>query len=374
MSFGAQAQTSDDSCRRLILYSAHDGEQVDLFVMETDGSQVRRLTNTEERELGYSWSPDGNRIVFADSNFVEDYSHLFVLDVTTLEITQLTPPSMYVPARFVWSPYEDVLYLVASVSDERSDLYKYDFHTAEFQNLTNSSEQTEAIVYVIQGRYLIYNISDDRTNWLAHFDMLNNQTERLVEWNSRYSFESFNLLMENENSRDTGVYDVVNVLTLERSILDMNHFVFQGVAWSPSSEYVALSNGVGYSVDHSVLLMNVNNRQSMMFEQGYRASVWSPNSQYLLLWHNIGSIQMFDTVSASLTEVATEVWHDPYSIPPVWSPESDSFLYLSLTETESPTGVHEYDIYSYNLETNSVTNLTNSSLDEYVPVFSPCLD
>ena len=137
ISSGYQAQTSEESCRRLILYSAAEAGQFDLYTMERDGSNVRRLTFTEDVQRGYVWSPDGDRIVFADSNFVDNYSHLFVLDVNTLELTQLSPPDMAVSAQFVWSPYGDAIYFVASVSDERLDLYKYDFQTLELHNLTD---------------------------------------------------------------------------------------------------------------------------------------------------------------------------------------------------------------------------------------------
>ena len=53
---------SPDS-RRIAFLSTRDGNP-DIYVMEADGSQQRRLTGTEAAEYDISWSPDGRRILF----------------------------------------------------------------------------------------------------------------------------------------------------------------------------------------------------------------------------------------------------------------------------------------------------------------------
>lgn len=51
------------ACRTLIR-PRFDGERDDLGVMNADGSDVRRLTETDDAENTPAWSPDGTRIVF----------------------------------------------------------------------------------------------------------------------------------------------------------------------------------------------------------------------------------------------------------------------------------------------------------------------
>src|SRR6266508_2919190 len=49
---------------RIAFSSRRDGE-THIYVMRTDGTGVRRLTNTARADDHPSWSPDGKRVVFA---------------------------------------------------------------------------------------------------------------------------------------------------------------------------------------------------------------------------------------------------------------------------------------------------------------------
>jgi Tol biopolymer transport system component len=46
-----------------IVYTTYRGQE-DLFVIQADGTNLRRLTNDRYKDRGPSWSPDGNRIAF----------------------------------------------------------------------------------------------------------------------------------------------------------------------------------------------------------------------------------------------------------------------------------------------------------------------
>ena len=41
-----------------------EGKECDIYVMDDDGSNLRKITDTPEREMNPSWSPDGKRIAF----------------------------------------------------------------------------------------------------------------------------------------------------------------------------------------------------------------------------------------------------------------------------------------------------------------------
>ena len=54
-----------DTHAQIAFVSDRDGHSWEIYVMDADGGNPRKLTNSPEREWGPSWSPDGKRIVFA---------------------------------------------------------------------------------------------------------------------------------------------------------------------------------------------------------------------------------------------------------------------------------------------------------------------
>lgn len=68
-------------------------DDMDIWIIGSDGSNPRNLTNTAKVYDGNpSWSPDGKSIVFASFDARDPYarSHLLKIEVATGEITQLT--------------------------------------------------------------------------------------------------------------------------------------------------------------------------------------------------------------------------------------------------------------------------------------------
>ncbi len=71
---------------QIIFTSNRDGS-MDLYIMNKDGSDQRRLTDYEGNELAPSWSPDGDRIAFVSTQDGND--EIYVLDIRTQEVTRL---------------------------------------------------------------------------------------------------------------------------------------------------------------------------------------------------------------------------------------------------------------------------------------------
>jgi TolB protein len=70
----------------------HDciGNAGELYVMDADGSDQRRLTTTAATESSPSWSPDGDRIVFSRIEDEDGDHDLFVVDAETGAESRLT--------------------------------------------------------------------------------------------------------------------------------------------------------------------------------------------------------------------------------------------------------------------------------------------
>ncbi len=64
--------------RRIAFTSTRDGNY-DVYVMNIDGSNVQRITHSEEREDYPAWHPDGEHVVFVGEH--GGRFDLFVADV-----------------------------------------------------------------------------------------------------------------------------------------------------------------------------------------------------------------------------------------------------------------------------------------------------
>ncbi|MFC1556284.1 hypothetical protein ACFL67_04290 [candidate division KSB1 bacterium] len=124
---------------RILFTCFHDHR--DLFILNADGSDLKRLTNTPDiPELSYSWSPDGSEILFRKG---EGHTwELFVLRIGVTEPEQLTRMSTkcIFPS---WSP--DGSQIVFSADEETDTIY-----------IVNRNDKTVQKLYsaVIKENYL----------------------------------------------------------------------------------------------------------------------------------------------------------------------------------------------------------------------------
>jgi TolB protein len=94
----------------IVFNSNRDGTTSELYVMRSDGSELRRLTYTRRRGLGAgkpAWSPDGKRILFpssqgGDSTSWYDAVDLYVIDADGSNLERLTHTGNN--GSPVWSP------------------------------------------------------------------------------------------------------------------------------------------------------------------------------------------------------------------------------------------------------------------------------
>jgi tol-pal system beta propeller repeat protein TolB len=99
-----------------IAFVKGEGE-VEVFVMKADGSDVRKLTSTDGGSgFNPSWSPDGTKIVFGSIQF-EDWGIFIVNADGTNEHPLLFDTSIYATAP-EWSPDGSLISFQGSVGDE----------------------------------------------------------------------------------------------------------------------------------------------------------------------------------------------------------------------------------------------------------------
>ena len=85
----------------LIMFSRQEADNFDIYTIEPNGKNLRRLTTSRGNDAHMGWSPDGQWIVFASSRMgfkdesvytaaPQPYGELFIMKYNGEEVQQLT--------------------------------------------------------------------------------------------------------------------------------------------------------------------------------------------------------------------------------------------------------------------------------------------
>jgi Tol biopolymer transport system component len=130
--YHAEGSYSPDG-KQIVFCSNRDGEEnLELYIMDRDGSNVRQLTHAPKcYNGGPFFSPDGKRVIFRSDREKKDHLQLYVIDADGKNERQLTKDLNWVQ----WAPYwykdgRHIIYTAADHSDSKVrpnyDLYWMD--------------------------------------------------------------------------------------------------------------------------------------------------------------------------------------------------------------------------------------------------------
>lgn len=95
------------ACSGMVAAQPHKVEdQVDLFVINADGSELVRLTDDSDAESSPAWSPDATKVVFAVHHGLRE---LYLLDLVTGERRRLTDTPRINESFPAWHPEGEII-------------------------------------------------------------------------------------------------------------------------------------------------------------------------------------------------------------------------------------------------------------------------
>ena len=131
---------------------------LDIFVIDTDGNNLRNLTDHPASDYSATWSPSGGSFVYVSHR--DGNGEIYVMDVNKKRVRRLTnhPARDSNPA---WSP--DGKWIAFS-SDRKGnyDIYKIDVNGENLQQLTNEGKYNSAPAWSPDSRSIaFYSIRND---------------------------------------------------------------------------------------------------------------------------------------------------------------------------------------------------------------------
>jgi TolB protein len=137
---------------RLCFVSTRGGSSAQLYVMNRDGSNVRRITDDKWINTTPTWAPSGNQIAFVSDRSGDPHIYLINADGTG-QPQRLTAEYSDRPT---WSPapYNEIAY--SARSGPGSDIKVMDLATRQVRQLTFGEGTNESPTWAANGRHLAF--------------------------------------------------------------------------------------------------------------------------------------------------------------------------------------------------------------------------
>ena len=150
-----------------------DGDDnVDIFVMNLDGSGVTRLTDNLAVDTFPSWSPDGQRIAFASTRD-GDYYQIYVMNADGSAVTRLTDNSESHDARPVWSPDAQRIAFTSTRDGDDGEIYVMKADGSAVTRLTSNDVSDAVPAWSPDGQRIAFTSKrdgDDREIYVMNVD------------------------------------------------------------------------------------------------------------------------------------------------------------------------------------------------------------
>jgi tricorn protease-like protein len=165
--YNAEGSYSPDG-RQIVFCSNRDGEEnLELYIMDRDGQNVRKLTNAPGcYNGGPFFSPDGKQVIFRSDRKKKDHLQLYVINTDGSGERALTDDLNWV----CWGPYwykdgRHIVYAGADHSDPMArpnyDLYWMDVESGKKVRLTFAPGADVLPVFSADGRKLMWTSTRD---------------------------------------------------------------------------------------------------------------------------------------------------------------------------------------------------------------------
>ena len=161
---------------KIAFVSVNDLNENDIYVMDSDGQNVQRLTYLADNLFVGGWSPDGSRITFqiVDKPY---WSDLYVMDADGSNIQLLDRCYSVFTFPASWSP--DSRYMAYS---KLNKIAIYDLETGQSESLpaTRGKDKPSSIDWSVDGTQLLFTRIDDGVRHVYLYDIDTGQLTKAV--------------------------------------------------------------------------------------------------------------------------------------------------------------------------------------------------
>ena len=297
----------------------------EIYVMNSDGSEQTRLTDTIGDNWGHRWSPDGSKIAFS-SRRNEDWE-IYIMDANGKNQTNLSQNanSDEFPS---WSPDGSKI-AFTSTRDGRSQIYVMNADGTGQINISNSLFNDTKPVWSPDGKFIAF-----------------------------YSYYCGNMELMVMNSDGSEQLVLTNTPEDEED---------DGPKWSPQGE-ILFTRG---SPPNREIIVNYPDREENLsnHEADDAFPAWSPDGNYVAFASKRDGDWDIYTIKKDGSGLTRLTYAYNKDIMPNWSPDGNWIAFMSNRES-----FPNFEIYVMGINGSNQTRLTYIMGDENEPRWSPFIN
>ena len=255
---------------RIIFSSFRDNSDLEIYVMDADGSNQTRLTNRRGVDRHGSWSPDGKKIAFFSLRDVN--SEIYVMNADGSSETNITRTAA-TEQDPSWSPVGDKIAFTSWRRGEGWEIYVIDADGSNRRRLTfdnDSPDQSPAwssdgskIVFASKrdGNWEIYSMDADGSNQTR---ITNNSGD---DTNPAWSPAGRKIAFASKRDRNWEIY-VMDADGSNQVRLTAHRSMDRHPVWSPDGGKIAFTSGRGGDKIFKIYVMNADGSNQAAIIQG----------------------------------------------------------------------------------------------------------
>ncbi len=375
--FDADPTFSPDG-RQIAFLSDRDGNS-EIYIMDRDGSHIRRLTFDPATDTHPVFSPDGTQILF-DSDREKEHSDVFIMNADgsgqPVNLINWPNSSQYVVPG-CWSP-DGTKIVFASDRNGNGDLFVTSAEGVRPQVfLSDAARDLHFPSYSPNGRFVAYeSTSENKSGELRVWDSETKRESLVIRTGSAgiipaWSPNGDSIAFQGTIDGQTEIY-LVNPDGTGLKNLTQNPAKDASPTWSPSRMQIAfVSNRDDYN-RFQIYVMNADgsNQQRIYYSKAMSADLsWSPDGKHIAFANDKeddrrGNFEIFSIEPFTSDPESRLTFRPRYDVTPAYSPSGRRIAFVSNTDGN-------FEIYVMNADGTGLLRLTRDPAEDLTPRWSP---